>query len=134
MLAKPPADRDGFIAHSLGAFQIFAGGSPFFDGDCRARIAGRSFDRGLHPLGFMRQSVAMLADGSRTGRLAGVRIPTLVLHGLRDTLSAPEHGQAIADSIAGAECILIPDWGHGLEYPRIWAEMVGYIRDFSTAR
>ena len=109
---------------------LFQGGPPLFDLDCRAEIAALTFDRGLHPEGFIRQSVAMLADGDRTERLRKVRMPTLVLHGESDPLSQPAHGFALGAAVPDATVEVLAEWGHGLDYPALWPALSQYIADF----
>jgi pimeloyl-ACP methyl ester carboxylesterase len=133
MTTHPPQTREGYVEHVVWAFEIFSGGSRLFDADCKAEIAGLSFDRSFYPQGFMRQSMAMLADGSRRERLEKVRLPVLILHGELDPLVRPVHGQAIADAVDGAKIVVIPDWGHGLDYPLLWPELVGHLAAFQRS-
>ncbi len=93
-------------------------------------IAGLSFDRSFYPQGFMRQSSAMLADGNRRARLEKVRLPALILHGDLDPLVRPAHGQAIADALPDAQITIFPDWGHGLDYPKLWPVFVEHLHVF----
>ena len=93
-------------------------------------IAGLSFDRSFYPSGFMRQSSAMLADGNRRARLEKVRLPALILHGKSDPLVQPAHGKAIADAIPDAQITILPDWGHGLDYPELWPLFVEHLARF----
>ncbi len=134
MSAPPPPSRDGFVGHSVKVFQAFSGGSSLFDPQCRTEIAGLTYDRGLYPPGFVRQSVAMLADGDRTARLKQVRLPTLVLQGESDPLAQPAHGNAIAAAVPGAECKTVADWGHGLDYPGLWPQLIQHMMNFQRAQ
>jgi pimeloyl-ACP methyl ester carboxylesterase len=67
-----------------------------------------------HPAGMGRQLGAIMAHGDRTAKLAGVRAPTLVIHGEADPLVPVEGGKATAAAIAGAELWLIPGMGHDI--------------------
>ena len=53
---------------------------------------------------------------ARTARpaLAEVRVPTLVIHGLRDQLVLPSGGIATARAVPGARLLMFPDMGHDL--------------------
>jgi pimeloyl-ACP methyl ester carboxylesterase len=68
-----------------------------------------------------------MASPDRTPGLAGVRVPTLVVHGLLDTLVKPSGGIATAAAVPGARLLMFPDMGHDLPRPR-WSEMVEAIR------
>jgi hypothetical protein len=47
-----------------------------------------------------------------TGRLAEIRIPTLVMHGAQDRNVPAANAQRLADGIAGARLVMFPDAGH----------------------
>ena len=130
-MATPlPESREGFVGHTVSVFRSFSGGSALYDARCRSEIAALAYDRCFYPQGFVRQSVAMLADGSRTERLKNVRLPTLVLQGELDPLAQPEHGRAIAEAVPGAEFAILNDWGHGLDYPELWPSVIQHIVNF----
>ncbi|MDM8522229.1 alpha/beta hydrolase [Desulfococcaceae bacterium HSG8] len=130
MATPPPQTREEYIRHIVWVFNVFSGGSEFYDAECRAETAAQSYDRCFHPIGFLRQSVAMLADGSRQERLHKVEVPTLVLHGESDPLVQPVHGRAIAEAVHNAELVIVPEWGHGLDYPRLWPLLIRHLADF----
>ncbi|MCI4324787.1 MAG: alpha/beta hydrolase [Thermoplasmata archaeon] len=52
------------------------------------------------------------ADPTLRTRLAGLRVPTLVLWGESDRIVAPEYGRAYAAAIPGAQFHLLPGAGH----------------------
>jgi pimeloyl-ACP methyl ester carboxylesterase len=69
-------------------------------------------------------------DPKLKGRLHRIRIPTLVLWGDKDRLSAPDYGRAYAAAIPGARFELIERCGHfpHLEQPDAFARQVlGFI-------
>jgi pimeloyl-ACP methyl ester carboxylesterase len=47
-----------------------------------------------------------------TGRLAEIRIPTMVMHGARDRIVPAASARRLADGIAGARLVIFPDAGH----------------------
>ena len=103
-------------------------GSPGFDSDeaWLRKLAGEEYDRGVDRAGPARQLVAIQASGDRTEALAGVRVPTVVIHGLEDPLIPPRAGRATARAIPGAELIEIGGMGHDL--PReLWPRIVDHV-------
>ena len=53
-------------------------------------------------------------------------MPTLVIHGLDDTLIDLSGGQRTADLVPGAKLLLIPDMGH--DRPReLWPEIIDAV-------
>ena len=73
--------------------------------------------RSWHPAGTARQLMAVMADGDRTGRLAGIRAPTVVVHGEADPLIPVAAGRHLVANIPGATGDFIPGMGHDLPLP-----------------
>ncbi|MGP0025290.1 MAG: alpha/beta fold hydrolase [Streptosporangiaceae bacterium] len=71
-------------------------------------------------------------DASLLGRLPSVTGPVLVVWGAADGIYPPEHGQAFAEAIPGAELRVISDAGHlpQLETPD---ELLPIVWDFAAA-
>jgi pimeloyl-ACP methyl ester carboxylesterase len=74
----------------------------------------REISRGINPLAVPRQLLAIFASGSREEDLAGIAVPTLVVHGQMDRLVAPSGGERTAELVPGAELVLIDDMAHDL--------------------
>ncbi len=124
MNTRPPETRADYIDHNISVMRAFSGGSSFYDAECRRKIAASAFDRCLYPIGFIRQSVAMLADGSRADRLKNIEVPTLVLQGKLDPMTQVEHGQAIAAAVQNSSYYALDNWGHGIDYPKLWGKII----------
>jgi pimeloyl-ACP methyl ester carboxylesterase len=73
-----------------------------------------SYERGHDQDAWERQNAAVAASGDRRPRLAGVRAPTLVLHGQDDPLIRPRGARATAEAIPGARLVVYPAMGHEL--------------------
>ena len=110
LLAPDPEDREGYIASAENWLLWHSKRYPDLE-ETRA-IAAESYDRGRYPEGSNRQLAAMLASGSRAAGLAQLRVPTLVIHGLDDTLIAPSGGERTAELVPNAKLVLIEDMGH----------------------
>ena len=78
------------------------------------RTAMADFQRSDRPMGVARQYAAILAQPRWHERLAGLDVPTLVLHGGVDPLIKPDCGRDVAERIPGAEIEIIDKWGHDL--------------------
>lgn len=126
LMTPMPAERAAQIERSVEASRVI--GSPAYPSDpaeLRA-LAERAYDRGVNPPGFARQLVAILASGSRRAALAGVRAPTLVIHGDADTLVPVEAGRDTAAAVPGARLLELAGMGHDL--PRaLWPAVVDAI-------
>jgi pimeloyl-ACP methyl ester carboxylesterase len=65
--------------------------------------------------------------------LAGIRVPTLVIHGEDDRLIRTSGGRAVAARIPGARLVTYPGMGHSL--PReLWPAVAGEIRTLANSR
>jgi len=122
LLTPAPSDRDGAIERSVSVFHTI--GSPGFPFDEKMvrQHAARAFDRCFYPQGIMRQLAAILASGSRGEKLRELRLPALVIHGADDPLIPLAGGIDTAESIPGAEILIIEGMGHDLPegaWPRI---------------
>jgi pimeloyl-ACP methyl ester carboxylesterase len=73
-----------------------------------------------------RQTAAISASGDRRAALAGVRVPTVVIHGEDDRIIRPVAGRATADAIPGARLVTFPGMGHELPQP-LWDAIVDEI-------
>lgn len=96
LLSPKPADREGYIA--AADRELLWASRRYGDAALLRELAARSYDRAYYPAGVGRQLGAMILDGSRAEALRTLRVPTLVIHGLDDTLIAPSGGERTANS------------------------------------
>jgi pimeloyl-ACP methyl ester carboxylesterase len=129
LLAPAPADREGYVASADSWMLWHSRRYPELE-QTRA-MAAESYDRGQHPQGTARQLAAVLASGPRADTLRQLRVPTLVIHGLDDTLIAPSGGERTAELIPGARLVLITDMGHDRPTP-LWREICEPILEHTT--
>lgn len=102
-------------------------GSRRFFCEIRARgEAERAVSRSWYPAGVIRQTQAVLSASSRAEALAGLAIPSSVIHGTDDVLVLPAHGIATADAIPNSELYLIDDLAHDLPL-EVWPFLIEII-------
>jgi pimeloyl-ACP methyl ester carboxylesterase len=119
-----PSDREGYIATSERALTWSS--RRYANLGAIRKLAAQSYDRAYYPAGAGRQLGAMLLAGSRADALQALNVPTLVIHGLDDTLIDPSGGRRTAELIPGAELLLIADMGH--DRPReLWDDLCDAI-------
>jgi pimeloyl-ACP methyl ester carboxylesterase len=129
LLTPAPADRAGYV-DAAERWMIWR--SKKYPDLAGARaLAGETYDRCYHPEGVTRQLAAMIASGSRAEQLRRVHIPTLVIHGLDDTLIAPSGGERTAALIPDARLLLIEDMGHDRPEP-LWPQICGAILEHTN--
>lgn len=119
-----PADREGYV--TAAEKELVWASKRYGDAAAQRELAAASYDRSYYPAGVGRQLGAMILSGSRADALRELRVPTLVIHGLDDTLIDPSGGKRTAELVPGAELLLIPDMGH--DRPRqLWPELIDAV-------
>jgi pimeloyl-ACP methyl ester carboxylesterase len=89
-------------------------------------VARVSWSRAHDPGTLVRHDRAVKATGDLRPRAAGIRVPTLVLHGEADPLCTIEAGRETAAIIPGARLVTYPGLGHDL--PReLWSAFADEI-------
>jgi pimeloyl-ACP methyl ester carboxylesterase len=114
----------GIVEHFVGLYRLI--GSPAYPtepDELRARFT-KAVRRSYRPAGTARQMVAILADGDRSPLLAGIGVPTHVIHGAADPLVRVAAGRDLARRIPGATLDVVDGMGHDLPaalWPRFMA-------------
>jgi len=124
LLTPARPGRDEYIEDSVRALVWHS--KRYADPDEVRALAARAYDRCFYPVGTGRQLAAVTASGSRADGLRALAVPTLVIHGLDDTLIEPSGGRRTAELVPGAELLLVPDMGHDRPRP-LWPTLVGAI-------
>ena len=133
LLSKPAsAALQDVLAHYVHLYQtIGSPGFPLTEEEMRARILF-GYQRSFHPVGTMRQMVAIVADDDRAAVLGGIRSPTLVLHGRADPLVPFACGEDTARRIPGARLVGIDGMGHDLA-PGVVERLLPHLQPFLQA-
>ena len=138
LLSRPPkgSTRAQLLEHTAETLRMIA--SPESAGDASEflRFTQVAADRGYNPAGFIRQFLAILADGSRVRRLEKLTVPTLVIHGAADKLVPLPCGIDTAKRIPGARLEIIDEMAHDLppsQIPRIASLLLDHARGASLA-
>jgi pimeloyl-ACP methyl ester carboxylesterase len=127
-----PATLERYVDQYVDTWKVLrADRFPEEEARDRAR-AVRNYSRGLSRGGSARHLVAILASGSRKNALRTVSVPTLVIHGDIDPLVPLAAGVSTAQSIPGAELLVLEGMGHAISLP-MWPRMIDAIANF-TAR
>jgi pimeloyl-ACP methyl ester carboxylesterase len=119
-----PEGRDGDIALGLALARLVASpGYPFDESEARARIE-RDRVSGVRDTAAQSRQIGAKWHG---GRLSGLGVPALVLHGERDPLLRPAAARRTAGAIDGARLVLLPGVGHDLP-AAVWPQVAGEVR------
>ncbi len=124
--------RDDVLAHYLKLYKtIGSPGFPIPEAELKERILN-AVARSFHPMGTLRQMVAIASDSGRAAELARIRRPTLVLHGHADPLVPYPCGQDTARRIRGAKLVGIEGMGHDLA-PGVVQQLLPHMQPFMVA-
>jgi pimeloyl-ACP methyl ester carboxylesterase len=129
LLAPPAESRSAYIENHVAALHVYGSEPEWLDDGAIRKRAARAYDRCFSPKGIGRQMRAVGHDGSRSEQLATVTVPTLVIHGSRDTLIDPSGGRRTAELIPGARYHEVEGMGHDYP-PAVWGEWVDVWSDF----
>lgn len=124
----PPdwSDRTAVLDYLMG-FQHALVPGPIDEPAARAMFA-RMVDRGSDTEANLSNHDHLDQDGDGwRARLSDLRVPTLVIHGERDPLFPPGHGEALAREIPGATGLILPGMGHEAPPPATWDVVVPAI-------
>ena len=116
LVTTPPADRAKYIEYSVELCRILHSTKFRFDEAYIRDRSGCAYDRSYYPAGTARQLAAILASGSRKEALKLVNVPTLIIHGDADPLIPVECGIDTANTIPGAELLIIEGMGHSIPF------------------
>lgn len=126
MLSAPAPNREDALERSV-AIATVTGSREYERDEAWIRTASAlAWDRNHDANGVTRQFAAITQSPDRRPGLAGLQLPTLVVHGEADPLISVAGGRATAEAIPGAELLAIPGMGHDL--PRaVWREVVDAV-------
>ena len=115
VLFQPPksSSRDDLIdASMLVQKALSSPGFPASEAEMRSTAERRTDRTPFDPGGLARQSAALIAAPPRNALLRELRCPTLVLHGADDPVIPAAAAKDTAESIPGAELVIVPGMGH----------------------
>ena len=115
LFARPEAtDLESLVEHALKAQIAIQSPAWPVNPETERPLLRAGIQRAYHPMGVLRQMIAVLASGDRRGALTTITAPTVVLHGDADPLVNVEGGRDTAATIPGAELRIVEGMGHDL--------------------
>jgi pimeloyl-ACP methyl ester carboxylesterase len=131
LLTPAPPERSAYIEASTAKMLIWAS-RRYADRAAAEAFAAESYDRSYYPEGGSRHLAAILSGGSRADGLRALTLPTLVIHGLDDTLIAPSGGERTAELVPGARLLMVEDMGHDRPEP-LWPLLTEAILELTAS-
>lgn len=134
LLSRPTGtSTTAVVEHTMRLFKAI--GSPAYpapEAEMRARVTA-GVQRAFHPVGTLRQMLAIVADITRAALLSRITAPTLVVHGKADPLVPLACGEDTARRIPGAKLLTIDGMGHDLPPEPVRQILAALIPHLHTA-
>ena len=119
--------REQSINATVDLVSQFGGSIGELDREVLFKRIARYYDRSHYAPGGARQFWAILDSGDRVELLKSIKQPTLVMHGIEDTLVPFSHGEHTAEMVQGSKLVALENMGHSLDeasIPTMVAEIV----------
>ena len=87
---------------------------------------------GFYPEAMPRQLTAIFKAGDRSEQVRSIKVPTLVQHGINDTLLPPDHGEHTAQLIRNSKLKIYKKMGHNLPpevLPLVIEDMATFFKE-----
>ena len=130
---KFPEGREGDIELAVAVTRAIASPAYPFDEQTVRAAAARDRSSGVRDTAAQSRQAGAKWHG---GRLSGLRVPALVLHGSDDPLLRPAAARRTANAISGARLVIVPGVGHYLPaevYPQVAGEVRALADRAATA-
>jgi pimeloyl-ACP methyl ester carboxylesterase len=114
LLRRAASTKEQYVESSVMFWRRIASPAYPTTEEAARQRAAETWDRGVSFSGSARQILAILTQPDRTKRLADVKVPVTVVHGLTDKMVHVSGGRATARAVPGAELRLVPGMGHDL--------------------
>ncbi|MBN0044348.1 alpha/beta hydrolase [Streptomyces actuosus] len=121
----PPRGPREELAAAVDGWRVLVGPGVPFDERYWSDLARRVRDRARQPDTSWRHLAALDRMPPLTGPLAGLDVPTLVVHGELDPVFPPEHGEELHRVIPGARLWRLARMGH--IFPPHWSPAIGAL-------
>jgi pimeloyl-ACP methyl ester carboxylesterase len=124
LITNTKTKRNPYVDLWINTWRIVSGSGFPLDKNWLRQVETRAYDRSFYPAGLGRNMLASLASGHRRSAFASIVAPTLVIHGDDDPLVPVENGRDSAETIPGAELMIIKGMGHSPPHRGPWPQIV----------
>lgn len=131
LMRPAPTDREGWLAHRLETDPVWATPAEWTPESSRAK-GELMFDYGVQPQSVIHQYTAIMSSPPREDALREVQVPTLVLHGDKDTLLSKSGGERTAELMANSRYVELAGMGHDLP-PGYWDRIADLVAEHAAA-
>ncbi|WP_079240495.1 alpha/beta fold hydrolase [Chryseobacterium indologenes] len=112
--ADPVLQKEEYLREKIRFAKKISGSGYIFDSNQEMALLEKELTRSKTKNGIIRQLLAMGSYQYNAEILEKISAPTLIIHGTDDLIFHSDCGKDIADSIPGAEWLLIEGMGHSI--------------------
>ena len=123
-------DKDEVVECFIKKSKVLIGSKHIFDEEKIRRLNEEEFDRAIN-LQSMENHGFIKGWGSYLSRTNEINAPTLVIHGIEDTIIPYEHGIHLSEVIPNAVLVTLEGTGHELHH-NDWDEIINAISKHAT--
>ncbi len=127
LMTPPIKDRETFVEITMNWHRTVSGSGFPLDEEGLRQGAARAYDRSYYPEGLARQLLSGRVRRNRRSALPSVTASTLVIHGDEDPAVLVENVKDAAETIPGAELVIIKGMGHYPPHGGPWPQIVKVI-------
>jgi pimeloyl-ACP methyl ester carboxylesterase len=126
-LDAPPKNDEEKLEQRLMGWRILNGTVVPFEAERYREIHREFLTRALHPESIGNHVPAIKKSEALVREIPSqVKVPTLIFHGSEDPILPPDHGQALANSIASSKYVFIEGMGHvpNCHFYKLWIKAI----------
>ena len=127
LMTPSPTEREAWLAHRVSTSKVWASPAEWTPESAQAK-GELMFDYGVQPTQTVHQYNAVVQSPEREDLLRQVQVPTLVMHGDKDTLIHASGGRRTAEMMPNSTYVELEGWGHDLP-AAYWLAIAGHVAD-----
>ncbi|WP_088362873.1 alpha/beta fold hydrolase [Bacillus cereus] len=125
------SDEESVANYLAAGSALLCGSNHKFDEKRAYKQVEKEIKRANNLLSMFNHSL-LKGDDSYEGKLKGINIPTLVIHGTEDTVLPYEHGLALVNEIPNAFLLTLEGSGHEIHFDD-WNDIINAISNHTSA-
>lgn len=131
--AEPDLTDDNLVVpYFVEVMRAYAGRSTHLDEDATLALVRQDVARSRDIAAAFTNHFLIDFDAPRSGGLADIAVPTLVVQGEFDPVFPPAHGEALRDAIGDARLLVLKGSGHDVLEP-VWNEFVDALVEHTAS-
>jgi pimeloyl-ACP methyl ester carboxylesterase len=124
------SDEESVANYLVAGSGLLCGSKHIFDEKRAYKQVRKEIKRANNLLSMFNHAL-LKGDASYEGKLKGIKVPALVIHGTEDTVLPYEHGLALANEIPNASLLTLEGTGHEIHF-NDWDPIINAISNHTS--